>query len=766
MALTDAVTSATVATGAVAGAAAAVSNSGPASAIGSIAGSLSKVLGTIGGFFSSSGGVQLPIANPLFKYASYDYVITLVCLTATEATSPYESYVKNKVSGQIIAASANMNPTNRVKTPYGTFDFYINNLKIKSVMGFMDGNSTRPTVLTFDIIEPYSFGMFPIAMQVAGVRAKFENWRDAPYLLKIEFRGNTETGSMGIVPKSTRWIPFKFSRFNAKTSAAGTVYSCRGYVTNAEALSDQINKVRTDISATGKTIQEVLQTGEQSVQKVINDSLRQLETAKQVGKADQILIIFPVNQSTGPASGTPGATETTSSATTNPQSGADSDPATAALEKIGVTVTGAEEKLNYQQITEVNWIGTTEMGWGGTKTPDTPIGKDNVVYDRDGKIMRKDLNAFSITDGVIKFSQKTSIVNIIDQVMLSSEFPKQVLPAEAVDEKGFRKWWSVETQTYPIETTANDKNTGKKPLLIVYRVVPYEVHASQGAPVNTTTKGLTELKKTIVKEYNYIYTGKNVDILKFDIDFNVGWSTVLLAGGSNRSQDIDLNRKESAQAADPKSVQGPVNGQAAGKQASTIPTQLSYSANTTKTSQLGGAKDDAVSIAARQLDDILKKGYDMMRLNLEIIGDPYWIGHSGLGNYNAVPTEVRNLNADGSVNHQRGEVIIQVNFGTPTDINQSTGLYAMTKSSAIAPVGGFTGQYKVTIVESKFGDGKFTQTLTGYRLMNGSEATKRPANLLDLFNINKPAPPDPASSVSDTPPKTDTSGSSGEQVTP
>ena len=30
--------------------------------------------------------------------------------------------------------------------------------------------------------------------------------------------------------------------------------------------------------------------------------------------------------------------------------------------------------------------------------------------------------------------------------------------------------------------------------------------------------GITELKKEIVKEYNYIYTGKNIDVLSFNFE--------------------------------------------------------------------------------------------------------------------------------------------------------------------------------------------------------------------------------------------------------
>jgi hypothetical protein len=105
----------------------------------------------------------------------------------------------------------------------------------------------------------------------------------------------------------------------------------------------------------------------------------------------------------------------------------------------------------------------------------------------------------------------------------------------------------------------------------------------------------------------------------------------------------------------------------------------------------------------------------MMLLNLEIIGDPYYLAQSGTGNYTAQPTEFYNLNDDGSVSYQNGEVDIIVNFRTPVDINQTTGLYNFGGKSENAPVMGFSGLYKVNTVTHKFSKGEFSQTLVGQR---------------------------------------------------
>jgi hypothetical protein len=114
----------------------------------------------------------------------------------------------------------------------------------------------------------------------------------------------------------------------------------------------------------------------------------------------------------------------------------------------------------------------------------------------------------------------------------------------------------------------------------------------------------------------------------------------------------------------------------------------------------------------------------MIRLNLEIQGDPYWIVNSGQGNYTSTPVAgVKDLNKDGSVNWQTSEVDIIVNFRSPFDINQTTGLYDfksanifdMGASTSSGPTLGFTGLYRVNTCTSTFRNGVFKQRLSGSR---------------------------------------------------
>jgi hypothetical protein len=75
-----------------------------------------------------------------------------------------------------------------------------------------------------------------------------------------------------------------------------------------------------------------------------------------------------------------------------------------------------------------------------------------------------------------------------------------------------------------------------------------------------------------------------------------------------------------------------------------------------------------------------------------------------------------------TLNYQNGEIDILVNFRTPVDINQTTGMYDFGASSKTVPTLAWSGLYQLLSVESSFSKGEFHQTLTG---------NKRPLTDLD-----------------------------------
>jgi hypothetical protein len=715
---------------------------GLASGLSSITDVVGGVLSTVNQVFKQTANIKLPLPNPLFAYASYTYVISIGILTDEFLNNPDTTYRAGK-KFPLLLKSANADPNNRVNTPYGKFDFFIDNVKIDSIIGFEAGNNTNTSgPITFTITEPYSMGMLFIAIQQLAKQSGHPNWNDAPFILAIEFRGNTETGQILNIPKTARYIPFKFTELDMSVKETGATYNCKGLPFNQEALSNKNSKFKSDQAIKGTTVQEMLQTGEKSLQTVLNQKLQDIAKLNGIEKADEILILFPKDISSASTATSSSNSETSSSATANPKDSIDS---TALFSKLGVTRNTKSGSLEQSQA-ECNAIGKAKLGFDSSRKGSPPIGKDNVVYNKDTKIMQRDQNYINVNESDFKFRQDTDIPNAINQVVLNSNYIDATFDNANMTPEGYRGWWSVDVQSYtngPI-----NKTTGQKPRLLVYRIVPYNVHVSSGpSPANKKPPGYDQLKLQAVKEYNYIYTGKNVDIIKFDINYKSNFMNQMSPDGLIDTQDAKSSRSSGGETdGKPDQAVRPL-GKGANPDATLgVGTQIvSFVKTLAGTDKLGGGGSETQTTrAARLFHDSLTKGTDMVDLNMQIIGDPYFIAQSGAGNYTAQPTQFSNLNDDGSVSYQNGEVDIVVNFRTPIDINQSTGMYNFGPNTDTAPVMQFSGLYKVTNVTSTFSGGAFKQTLIGYRRPM-QESTKPELKPAETFNPNNkvadPIPP-------------------------
>jgi hypothetical protein len=239
--------------------------------------------------------------NILHSYASYNYIFTLSVLDDASLNFPDETYRKGML-GPLILKSGNGNPADRVPTVYksadnptGSFDFFIENLVITSLIGFdkSTGNSNA-SGMKFRIVEPYSMGLFFQVLQTSALSAGHPNYLDMPLLLTIEFKGHIDADLQNVqIDKTTKYFPIRLRKFGMKVSGKGCEYDIDAYPVNEKAHSKIYSELKTDVSIVGKSIGEMLQTGEKSLQFVLNDRLNEAVRRKDVNVADQILICFP-----------------------------------------------------------------------------------------------------------------------------------------------------------------------------------------------------------------------------------------------------------------------------------------------------------------------------------------------------------------------------------------------------------------------------------------------------------------------------------------
>lgn len=659
-------------------------------------------------------GTRIP--NPLSYYSSFNYVFTLSVLDDFSLNFPNDSYKKGML-GPLILKSGSGNPNDRIATDYktssnpeGKFDFFIDNLRIDGSIGFDESTgNTNTTGISFTLIEPYSMGLFFQSLQIAAKNAGYLNYLDLPVLLTIEFTGHVDYGNQNRkIDNTTKHIPMKLLKFGMKVSGKGCTYDITGYPWNEGAFSSTYSELKTDISIAGKTVGEMLQTGEKSLQAKIADNKKEGERRNDVAVSDQIIITFPKEIATA------GTAESDSgnSATMAPNSTASAVSAGGDFfSKLGLSASSINQ-TQVQQETDLNVIGASPMGFTLYNKADMPFAKEGNIYNpATGTYIRSEIK-IDPNLGEFKFAQGSDIINAINQVILMSEYGKNAL--KQISSEGKVKWWRVEPHMYNMPTNENIPITGTKPRLVVYRVIPYNVDSSKFLPPNAPRPGTQNAKDNVVKEYDYIYTGKNTEIIDFNIEFNAGFYTALNADAGANNGDSEIVEQlsgadEGGEDTKNKTAQGrtPVEGQ--------VPTRALRDSSGTKTRHLGGGGlDDAASLAARQFHDAITQGVDMINLSLTILGDPYYLGDGGLGNYSAVATDNENINADSSMDWQRGIIFILINFRTPIDINHETGLYDFYNTASVPQ---FSGLYQVLRVTSSFARGKFTQTLELARVL-------------------------------------------------
>ena len=121
-------------------------------------------------------------------------------------------------------------------------------------------------------------------------------------------------------------------------------------------------------------------------------------------------------------------------------------------------------------------------------------------------------------------------------MVVASEWAKGVTD-RATDPEGFRDWFTIQSKMFfvPVKDTAVKK--GRMPRIYVFQVIPFKVHSSIWQAPTDVAKGTKEIYRKVSKIYNYLYTGRNKNVLEFDIRYNTRFLTnVPLTKGKDTPQ--------------------------------------------------------------------------------------------------------------------------------------------------------------------------------------------------------------------------------------
>lgn len=300
----------------------------------------------------------------------------------------------------------------------------------------------------------------------------------------------------------------------------------------------------------------------------------------------------------------------------------------------------------------------------------------------------------------------TIIDKLIEFIVRNSEYFLNQIKIENDDRKIPLQWYKIVPRVEIVGYSNFRKTFATR---TVYWVFPYTIY---GASHPYVSNGIPDAQ---VKKYDYIFTGKNTEVLELSIDFNLLYN---LSIPVNRQQEnvahglSDQNIELAEELATP---------QVKTKNYIEDPTQpypiYLHSGQTRYQGTSGGFDTlNKQELAASVLHSInLDSRGDMINVKLKILGDPDFIKQDDIF-YNSFFFQKKDIRINGnggSLWMDTGNLTIQLNINSPVDYDDTFGLAVPNRDpyGGIFTYNAFSGIYKIITIENHFYKGKFEQTL-------------------------------------------------------
>lgn len=586
-------------------------------------------------------------------------------------------------------------------------DLFIENVNMISTVG---PNTERSlgnfTKMEFEVHEPFSI-TFIEKVRAATAINKYLDYQDAPLLLTIQFKGNDDRGNGNLTPamvdRSTgkfsndviRKIPILIARVEFDVTEAGAKYSVVAVPYTDLAFEDRYKYPRRVLTTQADNIHEWLrdtkkQLDEQQVKEKDEDKTRELieeydlrvhpdveekgekydkskQSTNTAGSVDQMEQFYDMDAEAG------------TNSTAKPKgSEAQGNPNIAITKYFEDAV---RSQLGYQAIANDFWTAYLRGAGGFDET------------------LLKD---------------KVKVANIIQ----SDAFKQVLMKNQYVD------WFKIKTTVETPNPEKIDKITKMSPKKIIYEAIPFRIHILKFLPPGVSL-GHVDWSKKVHKEYDFIYTGDNLDVQGLRINYKTAYYM-----RNTRAEDkSDTEKGLFTHIADSfKEVFGlerdPEPLLPLRQYPSTIKGANTMSTNT------------GLDNKAQQFYDYLTHPeVDMMRIELDILGDPAYLCQDmylPISKTRKAKNTTYDLKSD-SFNADGYQPIINVRYRLPDDIDEKKGTMfsegldgkVLFRDENLF----FNGLYQVNKVDSKFNDGQFTQTLHCSRF-NNQQGSGAPVHLM------------------------------------
>jgi hypothetical protein len=670
-----------------------------------------------------------PQLNPLHSYASYTYGISLHMLSRDDfnqmASDPYSDW---NPTTTLIASGGKYGSVGFNRDPAFEDDFFFENLKITTIIGSTSGNQgTNAIDLSFTLIEPYGMTLIDRLIDACVAKTSAEgqglvdgkNYTEIPYLLQIDFFGYDDDGIAYEIRSQRKYLPISLLGVKIKVGIKGAEYQIEASPYAHRAFQESIQGSPANFEVTASTLEEFFKPdiNVSDLNKKYDERYEQYKKEKEKKAKEESPDTRDQEQDSGPSAGDSTYEVRSFVAAYNAwqsrlkENNVAQDFNTIRVvfdEEILKSVGGNGGKIIAPKAESVKQVATAD--------PNNPKHKQQVAKANAGQQTAKpnlNINKFTFKTG-------TGVTQIINMMMLNSEYIRsQAIDATLDAEQNVDKlkkdvdWWKIVPS---VQMRSFCTQTSTWYLDVTYHVVKKTVF-------NRTHPGLPQSLPTGVhKEYNYIYTGENYDIIDFSIEYDALWYTAVSID-KNKSQAIATTADEDNSDKDTNDPNVVEKNAAKAKNSPVQPKKRNPVAGQLATQSTGGATKDSVQTTVTSAADHLNngKGADQLQVNLKIVGDPQFIKQDEVFSN----PEARKLDPndsadtghvggpDGSIDMDSREVHALLTWKTPVDIDEYTG--GLRKNSKYTE-SVFSGIYQILKVDSTFAGGKFEQTLEMIRL--------------------------------------------------
>jgi len=331
-----------------------------------------------------------------------------------------------------------------------------------------------------------------------------------------------------------------------------------------------------------------------------------------------------------------------------------------------------------------------------------------------GTIYTKSYRRFGKGAQQWQFKKGTTLADNIHNILLDSDYAMNLTnPTKEKEYKntGYFDWYKIDIIP---ELIGYDTAINKEVYTYHFLIFPYRMHVSQFPGIKNVGYNYDKLKQESVREYNYIYTGKNLDVLKFNLDFdNLFTATPMMFNQSETAPgQTGTDSETTSQSAYPENILEAVQQNRVATPKST------YANQKNNTSDVGVRPTNRTQVAKALHDSLYNNpgAKALLKAELGIVGDPVYLLSANI-NSKAVMEADEIETEQGEANAFTREANVVFNFGTALDYPNQEEVKEGEAAMKLIP-SYYSGVYQVTTVENSFNEGVFTQDLTIIRKPN------------------------------------------------